>query len=79
MKRLARGRRRLGANLGLAHFQDPPVHRKLRAIIMRTFTPRSIAALEPRIAQLTHELLGAALSRGELDLVPTSRRHSLSR
>ena len=50
-------------------FQDPPQHRKLRAIIMRTFTPRSIAALEPRIGQLTNELLDAALPAGGLDLV----------
>ena len=50
-------------------FQDLPLHRKLRALIMRTFTPRSIAALEPRIVQLSNELLEPALDRRELDLV----------
>src|SRR4029079_915632 len=30
-------------------FQAPPLHTKLRGIIMRTFTPRAIGALAPRI------------------------------
>jgi cytochrome P450 len=41
-------------------FQDPPLHTKLRGIIMRTFTPRAIAALEPRIRALCRELLDPA-------------------
>lgn len=50
-------------------FSDPPRHSKLRAIIMRAFTPRSIAALEPRVRDLSRELLRPVLERGELDLV----------
>src|SRR3954467_2438949 len=38
-------------------FMDPPRHPQLRAIISRAFTPRSIAALEPRIAALSRALL----------------------
>jgi cytochrome P450 len=49
-------------------FQDPPRHSKLRAIVTRAFTPRSIAALEPRIRELSRELLEPALARGEMDL-----------
>lgn len=49
-------------------FQDPPLHTKLRAIIMRTFTPRAIAALEPRIRELSRGLLDAALARGGMDV-----------
>ena len=30
-------------------FLDPPRHAALRSIIMRAFTPRSIASLEPRV------------------------------
>lgn len=50
-------------------FMDPPRHGKLRAIISRAFTPRSIAGLEPRVRALTRELLGRVVDRGELDLV----------
>lgn len=50
-------------------FSDPPRHTKLRAIIMRAFTPRSIAALEPRIREISHDLLAPQLERGEMDLV----------
>jgi cytochrome P450 len=52
-------------------FSDPPRHTKLRAIVSRAFTPRSIAGLEPRIRELSRELLAPALARGpgaELDL-----------
>jgi len=41
-------------------FFDPPAHTKLRALISRAFTPRMIAQLEPRIQELTEELLDAA-------------------
>jgi cytochrome P450 len=35
---------------------------------MRAFTPRSIANLEPRIRELSRELLAPALERGQMDL-----------
>jgi cytochrome P450 len=38
-------------------FIDPPRHTKLRAIVNRAFTSRSIAALEPRIRELSRRLL----------------------
>jgi cytochrome P450 len=50
-------------------FFDPPHHTKLRAIVMRAFTPRVVASLEPRIRQLSAELLDQAIERGEMDLV----------
>jgi cytochrome P450 len=50
-------------------FQDPPRHTKLRALIGRAFTPRSIAALEPRIEALVDELLRGVEEREELDVV----------
>src|SRR5947207_15680769 len=34
-------------------FTDPPRHTKLRALVSRAFTPRSIAALEHRIAEIS--------------------------
>ena len=49
-------------------FQDPPLHTKLRGIIMRTFTPRAIAELEPRIRALVRGLLDHAIGRGAMDV-----------
>lgn len=49
-------------------FADPPRHTKLRNIISRAFTPKSIAALEPRIAELSAGLLEQQIGRGEMDL-----------
>ena len=49
-------------------FSDPPRHTKLRALIMRAFTPRSVANLEPRIRELSSELLDQTIERGEMDL-----------
>ncbi|MFD7654376.1 cytochrome P450 [Actinosynnema sp. NPDC059797] len=36
---------------------DPPKHRELRNLVGRAFTPKVVADLEPRIEQLTRELL----------------------
>jgi cytochrome P450 len=49
-------------------FADPPRHTKLRALVSQAFTPRSIANLEPRIRELSRELLNAVIDRGEMDL-----------
>ena len=38
---------------------DPPRHRKLRGLVSQAFTPRMVAGLEPRIADVTTELLDA--------------------
>jgi len=49
--------------------EDPPVHGTLRNVVNRGFTPRRIAAWEPRIRALVDEHLGG-LRRGEpFDLV----------
>jgi cytochrome P450 len=49
-------------------FTDPPRHTHLRAILSKAFTPRSIANLEPRVRELSRELLGRVIHRGEMDL-----------
>src|SRR5262245_20039581 len=49
-------------------FFDPPRHTKLRALIAKAFTPRVVAGLEPRIRELSGELLGPVLDRGAIDL-----------
>lgn len=45
---------------------DPPQHRKLRTLASQAFTPKVVAALEPRIAELTTQLLDQAGERFDL-------------
>jgi cytochrome P450 len=45
---------------------DPPQHRKLRTLVSQAFTPRVVGDLEPRIAELTNELLDQAGERFDL-------------
>ncbi|MDB5313921.1 MAG: cytochrome [Gemmataceae bacterium] len=49
-------------------FFVPPRHAKLRALIARAFTPRVVTNLEPRIRELSRQLLDQAIERGEMDL-----------
>src|SRR5438445_2019055 len=49
-------------------FMDPPRHTKLRALISKAFTPRVVANLEPRIRELSRQLLDQAIERGAMDL-----------
>jgi cytochrome P450 len=48
---------------------DPPRHRKLRGLVSQAFTPRMVAGLEPRIAEVTTELLDATGAGERLDLI----------
>lgn len=49
-------------------FLDPPRHSKLRALVAQAFTSRSVAELEPRIRELSRELLDRTIERGTMDL-----------
>ena len=46
---------------------DPPDHTRLRRLVSRAFTPRTVAALEPGITALVDGLLDEACERGVLD------------
>lgn len=48
---------------------DPPRHTRLRSLVSQAFTPRMVEQLEPRIREITRELLAPALEAGECDLV----------
>ena len=48
---------------------DPPLHTEMRNLVNRAFTPRMVADLEPRIRQITTELLDAVVAKGETDMV----------
>lgn len=47
---------------------EPPRHTRLRGLVLRAFTSRRIAALEPEIRQLSHDLIDA-LPGGDFDLI----------
>ncbi|MEM7326867.1 MAG: cytochrome P450 [Actinomycetota bacterium] len=38
---------------------DPPRHTRLRGLVSRAFTPRAVARMEPRVAEVASELLDA--------------------
>jgi cytochrome P450 len=57
------------AMLPLLAATDPPHHDQLRALVSRAFTPRRIAASEPRIRGFAERFV-ADLPDGEFDLVP---------
>lgn len=48
---------------------DPPDHTRLRRLVSKAFTARTIARLQPRIEALTSQLLGAAAPAGRLEVV----------
>lgn len=48
---------------------DPPAHTRLRSLVGKSFTPRRVAELEPRIRQLAVEHLEPALERGSFDFI----------
>jgi cytochrome P450 len=50
----------------MAHGAD---HARLRGLVSRAFTPRTVERLRPRIEKLVDELLDAAAARGEIDLL----------
>ena len=50
-------------------FQDPPEHTRLRRLISKSFTPRSINALEPKIEAIVSNLLDEAMKKETFNLV----------
>ncbi len=48
---------------------DPPDHTRLRGLVHKAFTPGLIENLRGRVQSLTDELLDAATSQGQMDLI----------
>jgi cytochrome P450 len=46
---------------------DPPVHSRLRKLVSKAFTPRRVRELEPRVRQITGELLSHARDSSEVE------------
>jgi cytochrome P450 len=49
--------------------REPPAHTRLRGLVLRAFTARRVAALEPEIAALAHQLVDR-IEGQEFDLLP---------
>jgi cytochrome P450 len=48
---------------------DPPVHGPMRSLVNRGFTPRKIAALEPRVRAIARASLDALDGKDEIELI----------
>lgn len=48
---------------------DPPDHTRLRALVSKAFTPRSVEAMRPRIYEIANELLDRVEGRPSFDLM----------
>ena len=63
---------------GSVIFEDPPTHTIHRSLLSRVFTPRKVAALEPRIRRYCAEALDPLVGSSGFDLIgicaPSIRR-----
>lgn len=50
-------------------WMDPPDHTRLRGLVSKAFTPRTVGGLRPRIEQLVKELFDAIVEAGEVDVI----------
>ena len=54
---------------GTLIFEDPPAHTVHRSLLARVFTPRRVAALEPKIREFCIDSLDALVGAQEFDLI----------
>lgn len=57
---------------------DPPDHTRHKRLINRFFTPRHVAGLEPRVREITNEIIDTFIDEGEVEFV-TQFSHMLPR
>src|SRR3954447_6862392 len=50
-------------------FEDPPVHTVHRSLLSRVFTPRRVAALEPKMREFCARSLDPLVGTGEFDFI----------
>jgi cytochrome P450 len=50
-------------------FNDPPLHTRVRKIMVGAMTPKAIAAMEPGLIALVDRLLDGLAEKGEVDLI----------
>ena len=54
---------------GVLLFEDPPVHTVHRGLLSRVFTPRKVAALEPKIREFCARSLDPLVGTGQFDFI----------
>jgi cytochrome P450 len=54
---------------GILIFEDPPTHTIHRRLLSRAFTPKRVAALEPKIRELCAQTLDPLVGNGSFDFV----------
>jgi cytochrome P450 len=59
----------LPPEVGLLVNEDPPGHRRTRALVGKAFVPREVARMEARIYDIAHDLIDQMLEAGSADLV----------
>ncbi|MFC4943067.1 cytochrome P450 [Pseudonocardia sp. GCM10023141] len=52
-------------------WMDPPDHTRLRGLVSKAFTPRTVTALRPRIRELVTGMLDAALAATSVEAIET--------
>jgi cytochrome P450 len=50
-------------------YRDPPDHTRLRRLVSKAFTPRTVERLRPRVQAIADALLDAAAGRGGMDVI----------
>jgi cytochrome P450 len=50
-------------------FNDPPIHTRVRRLIMGALSPRAIAEMEPSLVRLVDRLLDGIAAQGSFDLI----------
>src|SRR5437899_3293606 len=50
-------------------FVDPSDHTRLRRLVNKSFTPRMVESMRPRIQQRVDDLLDAAQNAGRMDVI----------
>ena len=50
-------------------FMDPPDHTRLRGLVQKAFTPKTVENLRSRIVELVDELMAPALERGSMEVI----------
>jgi cytochrome P450 len=50
-------------------FMDPPDHTRIRNLVSRNFTPKAIAAWQPRVTAIVDRFLDELAERGEMELI----------
>ncbi len=57
------------ADLPVLLFMDPPDHTRLRRLVSKAFTPRTVERLRPRITSIFDDLVSAAAERGQIEVI----------